>query len=62
MFKTQQIFLINDKFFAERDGVACYVKVRENFADKVTDGTKCKLVLMSGVEAGSFYYEIKAVL
>lgn len=62
MVKTLEVIEINGKFFAERDGVACYVKVRENFADKVTDGTKCKLVLMPGVEAGSFYYEIKAVL
>lgn len=62
MVKTLEIIEVNGKFFAEKEGVACYVKVRENFADKVTDGSKCKLVLMPGVEVGTYYYEIKEVL
>ena len=62
MVKSLEIVEINGKFFAEHNGCACYVKVRDNFADQISDGSKCKLVLMPGMDAGSFYYEIKAVL
>ena len=59
---TQQIFDINGRFFALHNGLFQYVKVRENFVDKVSDGAKCKLAPMPGVTPGTMYFELVAVL
>lgn len=58
MFKTQDIFEINGKFFSELNGGATYVKVRDEHT--VTDGCRCKLILMNSQQGQ--YFEIKEVL
>ena len=52
MFKTQQIFLINGRFFTELNGGASYVKVPTDLTPN--DGDKCKLVLMNSQQGQYF--------